>query len=175
MTGEPIARVTNVAHRYGATIALDNVSIDIPSRIMVGVIGPDGVGKSTLLGLIAGVRKIQEGDVVVFDKDVGNPRNLKEIRGRIAYMPQGLGRNLYPTLSVFENIDFFGRLFGQDAEERRSRITELLTATAMEKFEARPAGKLSGGSRHRRRRRGFRTPALCRRAGWARGRRPKAS
>src|SRR5580692_7862372 len=149
MTGEPIARVKNVSHRYGATVSLADVSIDIPSRIMVGVIGPDGVGKSTLLGLIAGVRKIQHGDVVVFDRDVGNPRNLKEIRGRIAYMPQGLGRNLYPTLSVFENIDFFGRLFGQGAEERRARITELLTATAMEKFEARPAGKLSGGMKQK--------------------------
>jgi ribosome-dependent ATPase len=149
MTGEPIARVKAVSHRYGATVALNDVSIDIPSRIMVGVIGPDGVGKSTLLGLIAGVRKIQEGEVVVFDKDVAKGSNLKEIRGRIAYMPQGLGRNLYPTLSVFENIDFFGRLFGQGAEERRSRITELLTATAMEKFEARPAGKLSGGMKQK--------------------------
>ena len=50
MTGEPIARVKAVSHRYGATVALDDVSIDIPSRIMVGVIGPDGVGKSTLSG-----------------------------------------------------------------------------------------------------------------------------
>ncbi len=116
---------------------------------MVGVIGPDGVGKSTLLGLIAGVRRIQQGEVVVFDKDVGDHRNLREIRSRIAYMPQGLGRNLYPTLSVFENIDFFGRLFGQGADERRARITELLTATAMEKFEARPAGKLSGGMKQK--------------------------
>src|ERR1700733_6486733 len=149
MTGEPIARVKAVSHRYGATVALDDVSIEIPARIMVGVIGPDGVGKSTLLGLIAGVRKIQTGEVVVFDKDVANSANLKAIRGRIAYMPQGLGRNLYPTLSVFENIDFFGRLFGQGAEERRARITELLTATAMEKFEARPAGKLSGGMKQK--------------------------
>ncbi|MGB7975267.1 MAG: ribosome-associated ATPase/putative transporter RbbA [Roseiarcus sp.] len=149
MTGEPIARVKGVSHRYGATVALDDVSIDIPSRIMVGVIGPDGVGKSTLLGLIAGVRKIQAGEVVVFDKDVASSSNLKAIRGRIAYMPQGLGRNLYPTLSVFENIDFFGRLFGQGADERRQRITELLTATAMEKFEARPAGKLSGGMKQK--------------------------
>jgi ribosome-dependent ATPase len=149
MTGEPIARVKAVSHRYGATVALDDVSIEIPARIMVGVIGPDGVGKSTLLGLIAGVRKIQTGEVVVFDKDVANSANLKTIRGRIAYMPQGLGRNLYPTLSVFENIDFFGRLFGQGAEERRARITELLTATAMEKFEARPAGKLSGGMKQK--------------------------
>jgi ribosome-dependent ATPase len=149
MTGEPIARVKGVSHRYGPTVALDGVSIDIPSRIMVGVIGPDGVGKSTLLGLIAGVKIIQVGEVVVFDKNLGDTRNLREIRGRIAYMPQGLGRNLYPTLSVFENIDFFGRLFGQGADERRARITELLTATGMEKFEARPAGKLSGGMKQK--------------------------
>jgi ribosome-dependent ATPase len=149
MTGELIARVKAVSHRYGATVALDDVSIDIPSRIMVGVIGPDGVDKSTLLGLIAGVRKIQQGEIVVFDKDVAKGSNLKAIRGRIAYIPQGLGRNLYPTLSVFENIDFFRRLFGQGAEERRARITELLTAAAMEKFESRPAGKLSGGMKQK--------------------------
>src|SRR5271156_2525360 len=149
MTVETIARVKNVSHRYGATVSLDDVSIDIPSRIMVGVIGPDGVGKSSLLALIAGVRKIQQGQVVVFDKDVSDRGNLREIRGRIAYMPQGLGRNLYPTLSVFENIDFFGRLFGQGAEERRARITELLTATALDPFEDRPAGKLSGGMKQK--------------------------
>ncbi len=149
MTFEAIARVKKVSHRYGATVSLNDVSIDIPARIMVGVIGPDGVGKSTLLGLIAGVKKIQDGEVVVFDKNVADQDTLREIRGRIAYMPQGLGRNLYPTLSVFENIDFFGRLFGQGAKERRERITELLTATAMEKFEARPAGKLSGGMKQK--------------------------
>jgi ribosome-dependent ATPase len=149
MTSDAIARVKNVSHRYGATVSLADVSIDIPSRIMVGVIGPDGVGKSTLLGLIAGVKKIQHGEIVVFDKSIADKATLRDIRGRIAYMPQGLGRNLYPTLSVFENIDFFGRLFGQGAEERRSRITELLTATGMEKFEARPAGKLSGGMKQK--------------------------
>jgi len=148
MTGA-IARVASVSHRYGATVALADVGIDIPSRIMVGVIGPDGVGKSTLLGLIAGVKTIQQGEIRVFDKNVADRGTLREIRGRVAYMPQGLGRNLYPTLSVLENIDFFGRLFGQGAEERRARITELLTATAMEKFEARPAGKLSGGMKQK--------------------------
>ena len=149
MTGEPIARVKKVSHRYGATVSLADVSIDIPSRIMVGVIGPDGVGKSTLLGLIAGVKKIQDGEVVVFDKSIADQETLREMRGRIAYMPQGLGRNLYPTLSVFENIDFFGRLFGLSATERRAKIDELLTATSLEKFEARPAGKLSGGMKQK--------------------------
>ena len=149
MTGEPVARVKNVSHRYGATVSLADVSIDIPSRIMVGVIGPDGVGKSTLLGLIAGVKTIQAGEVFVFDKSIADKETLREIRGRIAYMPQGFGRNLYPTLSVFENIDFFGRLFGLSATERRSKIDELLTATSLEKFEARPAGKLSGGMKQK--------------------------
>ena len=84
MTGEAVARVKNVSHRYGTTVSLADVSIDIPSRIMVGVIGPDGVGKSTLLGLIAGVKVIQSGEVVVFDKNVANKETLRDIRGRIA-------------------------------------------------------------------------------------------
>ena len=78
MTGEAVARVKNVSHRYGATVSLADVSIDIPSRIMVGVIGPDGVGKSTLLGLIAGVKVIQSGEVVVFDKTIANKETLRE-------------------------------------------------------------------------------------------------
>ena len=149
MTDDIVARVTNASHRYGASIALDDVSIDIPARVMVGVIGPDGVGKSTLLALISGVRRIQQGKIIVFDSDIAQTAHLKAIRGRIAYMPQGLGRNLYPTLSVFENIDFFGRLFGQSVSERRARITELLTATALDPFEDRPAGKLSGGMKQK--------------------------
>src|SRR5271155_853283 len=144
-----VARVANVSHRYGKTVSLDNVTVDIPKGVMVGVIGPDCVGKSTLLALISGVRKIQEGHVTVFDGDMANNKHLKAIRGRVAYMPQGLGRNLYPTLSVFENIDFFGRLFGQSASERRTRITDLLTATALDPFEDRPAGKLSGGMKQK--------------------------
>ena len=149
MTPDVIAHLQGVSHRYGTTVALDNITVDVPARKMVGVIGPDGVGKSTMLALISGVRTIQTGEVVVFDKDVAERAHLRRIRGRIAYMPQGLGRNLYPTLSVFENIDFFGRLFGQSASERRARITELLTATALDPFEDRPAGKLSGGMKQK--------------------------
>src|ERR1700746_1538836 len=131
MMGAFVARVEAVSHRYGATMALDDVTIDIPPRKMVGVIGPDGVGKSTLLALISGVRTIQSGKVVVFDGDLTSAAHLKTLRARVAYMPQGLGRNLYPTLSVFENIDFFGRLFGLDHAERKQRIDELLHATEL--------------------------------------------
>jgi ribosome-dependent ATPase len=143
------ARLAGVTHRYGKTVALDNVTIDIPARRMIGVIGPDGVGKSTLLALIAGVRVIQQGLVTVFDGDMADAAHRTAHSGRIAYMPQGLGRNLYPTLSVFENVDFHGRLFGQSEAERRRHIDELLRATALDPFESRPAGKLSGGMKQK--------------------------
>lgn len=145
----PAASLAGVTHRYGKVVALDGLSLDIPSGCMVGVIGPDGVGKSTLLALVAGVRAIQQGSVHALGGDLGVKAEREARRGRIAYMPQGLGRNLYPTLSVFENIDFHARLFGQDAAERRSRIDELLTATGLDPFKARPAAKLSGGMKQK--------------------------
>jgi ribosome-dependent ATPase len=149
MTNAVITQIERVTHRYGATIALNDVTLDVPAHCMVGMIGPDGVGKSTLLGLVSGVRKIQSGKVTVLDGDIANADHRRASRGRIAYMPQGLGRNLYPTLSVFDNIDFFGRLFGQSAAERRARIDELLPATGLDPFKDRPAGKLSGGMKQK--------------------------
>jgi len=145
----PAASLKGVTHRYGKVTALDALTLDIPSGRMIGVIGPDGVGKSTLLALIAGVRAIQRGSVHALGGDLGVKAEREARRGRIAYMPQGLGRNLYPTLSVFENIDFHARLFGQDAGERRSRIDELLKATGLDPFEGRPAAKLSGGMKQK--------------------------
>ncbi|PWT84314.1 MAG: multidrug ABC transporter ATP-binding protein, partial [Acidobacteria bacterium] len=124
-----LARIERVTHQYGATFALNDLTLEVPGQCMAGLIGPDGVGKSTLLALISGVRKIQSGTVTVLDGDMATERDRRERYGRIAYMPQGLGRNLYPTLSVFDNIDFFGRLFGQGTSERRARIDELLKAT----------------------------------------------
>jgi len=149
MTQPVVARIEHVTHRYGNTFALNDVTLDIPAQCMAGLIGPDGVGKSTLLALISGVRKIQTGKVTVLDGDMADEHHRRASYGRIAYMPQGLGRNLYPTLSVFDNIDFFGRLFGQGAAERRVRIDELLKATALDPFADRPCGKLSGGMKQK--------------------------
>ena len=70
MANDVIAKVEHVSHRYGKTLALDNVTLDIPAGQMIGMIGPDAAGKSTLLGLIAGVRIIQEGQVIVFGGQV---------------------------------------------------------------------------------------------------------
>ena len=145
----PIARLTGVGLRYGRTVALDDVTLDIPAGVMAGLIGPDGVGKSSLLALVSGARAVQKGHVTVLGGDMADARHRDAAGPRIAYMPQGLGKNLYPTLSVFENIDFFGRLFSQDRAERERRITELVIATGLAPFTDRPAGKLSGGMKQK--------------------------
>ena len=145
----PVVRVEAVSLRYGDNLALDDLSLEIPANCMVGLIGPDGVGKSSLMSLLTGARKMQEGHITVLDGDIANAAHRRAVCPRIAYMPQGLGKNLYLTLSVFENVDFFGRLFGHEQAERHQRIDELLGSTGLEPFRDRPAGKLSGGMKQK--------------------------
>ena len=148
-TSPPIALLENVGQQYGATIALRDISLAIPARRMVGLIGPDGVGKSSLLSLIAGARAIEQGNVMVLGGDMRDVHHRRDVCPKIAWMPQGLGKNLYHTLSVYENVDFFARLFGHDKAERELRINELLQSTGLAPFRDRPAGKLSGGMKQK--------------------------
>jgi len=143
------ARLRGVSHHYGPVAALRDVDLDLPAGGTVGVIGPDGVGKSTLFGLVAGARRIQEGHVEVLDGDFADARHRRASCPRIAYMPQGLGRNLYADLSVRENLAFFGRLFGLDRAQREARIADLLAATGLDPYPDRRAGHLSGGMRQK--------------------------
>ncbi|HVW69677.1 MAG TPA: ribosome-associated ATPase/putative transporter RbbA, partial [Steroidobacteraceae bacterium] len=144
-----IATLTEVSLRYRGTVALDRVTLTLPAGRMIGLIGPDGVGKSSLLALIAGARAVQHGEVCVLGGSMADARHRRRICPQIAYMPQGLGRNLYPTLSVEENLQFFGQLFGHDPAERRRRIDELTRATGLHSFLSRPVGTLSGGMKQK--------------------------
>ena len=148
-TSPPVALLEHVGQQFGATIALRDISLAIPARRMVGLIGPDGVGKSSLLSLIAGARIIEQGNVMVLGGDMRDMHHRREVCPKIAWMPQGLGKNLYHTLSVYENVDFFARLFGHDKAERELRINELLQSTGLAPFRDRPAGKLSGGMKQK--------------------------
>ncbi len=147
--GAPVARLNGVTIRYGSACALDDITLDIPAGCMAGLIGPDGVGKSSLLAILAGARRLQSGTVHVLGRDMAVTRERSAACERIAYMPQGLGRNLYPDLSVLENIAFFARLFGQTRDERDARIAELLASTGLAPFADRAARKLSGGMRQK--------------------------
>ncbi|WP_417316911.1 ribosome-associated ATPase/putative transporter RbbA [Emcibacter sp.] len=144
-----VAELTGVSHRYGKKYALRDVALSLPAGCMVGLIGPDGVGKSTLMGLVSGARKLQEGEVTVLGGDMTSEKHRDSVYPHIAYMPQGLGKNLYMDLSIHENLQFFARLFGLTRQDRKSRIDRLLRATGLLPFKRRPAGKLSGGMKQK--------------------------
>jgi len=146
---EFVAHLAGVSLRYGKTQALDAVDLEIPAGCIVGFIGPDGVGKSSLLSLISGARAVQRGRVDVLGGNMRKAHHRNRVCPAIAYMPQGLGKNLYPSLSVEDNLQFFARLFGHDAAERRRRINELTRVTGLYPFLDRPVGKLSGGMKQK--------------------------
>ena len=147
--GTPVVSVKGVTHHYGGVKALDAIDLDIPPGLMVGIIGPDGVGKSTLLALLAGSKKLQVGKVTVLGGDIADARHRRAVCPQIAYMPQGLGKNLYLELSVYDNVDFMAQLFGLSPAERKTKVKELLDATGLGPFPERPAGKLCGGMKQK--------------------------
>ncbi len=148
-TPEFVARLADVSLRYGKTLALSSITLDIPAGCMAGLIGPDGVGKSSLLGLLSGARHVQHGSVRVLGGDMAHAGHRNTVCPHIAYMPQGLGKNLYPSLSIEENLQFFGRLFGHSPAERRHRIDQLTRSTGLYPFLSRPVGQLSGGMKQK--------------------------
>lgn len=149
MMTEFAVKISNLRHTYKNTVAVDNVSLEIPKGRTVGLIGPDGVGKSTLLSLIAGVKILQQGKISVFGLDVAKAKDRDILTHKVAFMPQGLGKNLYLTLSIYENIDFHARMFGLSPSQRKARIHRLLKATGLLPFSDRAAGKLSGGMKQK--------------------------
>jgi ribosome-dependent ATPase len=146
---DPVVRLEHITQRYGRTLALDDASMTLPRGCMIGLIGPDGVGKSTFLSIIAGARQIQRGCAFVLGGNIADTPHRSAICPRIAYMPQGLGRNLYPDLSLRENIEFFGRLFGQSGAELNRRVIDLSRSTGLDPFLDRLAKNLSGGMRQK--------------------------
>ena len=142
-------RASGIDHRYGALQALRDIAFELPAGTRCGLIGPDGAGKSTLLGLIAGVKRLQQGELEVLGGPIGKRSHRASLYPRIAFMPQGLGGNLYPELSISENIRFFATLFGLSRAECDARMQTLLEATDLARFAERPAGKLSGGMKQK--------------------------
>jgi ABC-2 type transport system ATP-binding protein len=133
--------VQGVTKVFGASPALDGVSLDFSSGLMHGVIGPEGSGKTTLMRILLGLLKPTKGTVVYF-RD-GERIDFESVRPAVAYMPQT--QSLYPDLSIQEHLDFFRELYGIPDDLYQKRREELLHITRLEEFVGRPAGQLSGG------------------------------
>ena len=142
---QSVVRVRDVVLRYGKTVALDAVNVEVGAGILVGLIGPDGVGKSSLLSLIAGARAVQAGKVEVLNGDMSDARHRRDVAPHIAYMPQGLGKNLYPTLSVFENIDFWSIV---RPRTKRARATDRKPPAKHWSGSLRPSASRQALGRH---------------------------
>jgi ribosome-dependent ATPase len=138
-----------VSHRYKKAVGLDALDLSLKRGRFHVIVGPDGVGKSTLLALIATAKKLQRGSLSVLGRDVHRYRARRELSHRIAYMPQGLGRNLYPDLTIAEHLDYFATLFGVSSSHRRTRGEMLLKRTGLAGFEDRRARNLSGGMKQK--------------------------
>ncbi|MDY0365505.1 MAG: ribosome-associated ATPase/putative transporter RbbA [Arcobacteraceae bacterium] len=144
-----IVKVENLSYFYKNIQALDNINIDLKKGQTIALVGPDGVGKSTLLSILAGAKTPKSGSVEVFGYDITKKNQKSKIYSKIAYMAQGLGKNLYFSLSVYENVDFFAKLFNKDKKDRAKTIETLLKAIGLYQFKDRLAGKLSGGMKQK--------------------------
>jgi ABC-2 type transport system ATP-binding protein len=135
------------AFRRGRIQAVKGVSFDIGKGRVFGLIGPDGAGKTSILQILAGVLSANGGDATVGGIDV--LKRPEEVKARIGYMPQGLGLNLYDSLTVSENIEFFRDLRELPQARFQDNLKRLLQMTRLEPFLNRAAGKLSGGMRQK--------------------------
>ena len=132
--GSPTVRVSQFVKRYKKQVAVQGVDLEINRGEIYGLIGPDGAGKSSLMKAIAGVLSYEGGAVEVFGTTVDSERSAEQIKQKIGFLPQGLGLNLYPDLSVEENIDFFARIRLVPEHELDQRKARFLAMTRLEKF-----------------------------------------
>lgn len=145
----PIVRLSQFVKRYNRHVAVQGVDLEIHRSEIYGLIGPDGAGKSSLMKAIAGVLTYDEGTVEVFGLTVDSERAAEQVKQRIGFLPQGLGLNLYPDLSVEENIDFFARLRLVPEDALVERKQRLLAMTRLDPFRSRPMRHLSGGMKQK--------------------------
>jgi ABC-2 type transport system ATP-binding protein len=145
----PIVQVRDFHKRYRKQVAVDGVNLTIHPGEIYGLIGPDGAGKSSLMKAIAGVLAFESGSLEVFGTRVDSERSAELVKGRLGFMPQGLGLNLYRDLSVKENIDFFAQLRQVPAEALIKRKRKLLAMTRLDRFLDRPMKQLSGGMKQK--------------------------
>lgn len=138
-------QIAGVTRRFGDTIAVDRLSLDVMPGEIFALVGPDGAGKTTLIRLICGALTIDAGALLVDGVDV--VAETARVQAMIGYMPQRF--SLYPDLSVMENLRFYGDIFGVARTEFAARAQTLLEEFALAPFGRRLAEELSGGMKQK--------------------------
>lgn len=124
---------------------IKNLSFEIEKGVKFGLLGPNGAGKTTLISMISGILKYNEGQVTVFSKKV--PQEFNEIQSRIGVVPQDIA--LYPTLTAWENLQFFGGMYGLSQAEIDEKVTFWLKKFDMFHVAKKQVRKFSGGMKRR--------------------------
>src|SRR5512147_1930667 len=141
MAAEVLLETVDLVKTFGTFRAVDGLNLQVRAGEMVGLVGPDGAGKTTAIRLMCGALKPTSGIVRVAGYEV--PAQVEKAREQIGYLAQRFG--LYGDLSVKENIEFFGEVFDIPEAELKQRSAELLNFAGLGDFTDRPAAALSGG------------------------------
>ncbi len=149
MDETPVVRIRGLVKNYKDVHAVRGIDLDIPKGSLFGLIGSDGAGKSSTMKTVAGVMSYDAGSVNVFGNLIDSEAAAEQIKLRLGFMPQGLGQNLYPDLSIEENINFFARLRLVKSEDLGERKEKLLRMTRLDKFRDRAMKNLSGGMKQK--------------------------
>ncbi len=142
-----IIKIQNISKQYKGSdyLSLNNVSLEIPKGSIFGLLGPNGAGKTTLLSVLCGIISPTLGS---FEIDgVSSHGNIRHIQEKIGVVPQEYA--LYPTLTAFENLMYFGSLYNVAPSDLKSRITDYLIQLGLEKFMHKKIHTFSGGMKRR--------------------------
>lgn len=138
-----VVEIKDLVKKYKDNVAVDNVTLNIQQGEIYGLLGPNGAGKSTIINIISGILNPTYGDISIFNKSTKN----KEVKNQIGLIPQNLA--IYADYTAYENIKFFGKLYGLRGEELENSIKEVLNFTGLEKVKDDRAKTFSGGMMRR--------------------------
>ncbi|AYO17647.1 ABC transporter ATP-binding protein [Vibrio owensii] len=135
----------NVVKKFGDFTAINNITLNVPKGSIYGFLGPNGCGKSTTIRVLTGLLSPSEGNVDVLGLEI--PKQSELLRLKIGYMTQKF--SLYDDLTVQENLEFIGQIFGMETKALKARIEEQLSTYGLDQLRKQRVGGMSGGQKQR--------------------------